>query len=220
MLVNELHQGGIRAMMDWDNTLFDGMVTPDSVTITEVVDHIIYKYGDAPLFSPDPEVIRFYIGRWSNRRLPLWNRYEAAINIQYAPLENYNRTEERTENRAGTVDNTGTVNTADTGTVGTVISGDITDQRAADNSDNWSNYDKSTESGNNTTTNNLNRLETRNLSEEQDIDYTINSNIHGNIGVTTSQQMLNSELDLIPRLDLIDYIADDWHAEFNMMIYV
>ena len=46
--------------------------------------------------------------------------------------------------------------------------------------------------------------------------------IHGNIGVLTSQAMLTSEVNLIKDnlLDLIDYIADDWHAEFCMMIYV
>ena len=45
------------------------------------------------------------------------------------------------------------------------------------------------------------------------------SRIHGNIGVTTSQQMLQSELDLIPKLSLIDYITDDFHIEFCLGIY-
>lgn len=220
MLVNELHQGGIRALMDYDNTLFDNMVLPEGLTTNDIADHIIYKYGDAPLFSPDPSIVKFYIERWSKRRLPLWERYKAAIETEYAPLENYDRYELRTETRSGTRDNTGTVDTDDTGTVGIVIAGSITDQRAADNSDSWSNYDKSIEDTSNTTTNNLNRLETRNLTEENSEDYSVNSHIHGNIGVTTSQQMLAAELDIVPRLDLIDYIADDWHAEFNMMIYV
>lgn len=220
MLVNELHQGGIRALIDWDSTIFDNMVLPDDVELADVVDHILYKYGDAPLFSPDPSVVKFYIGRWSKRRLPLWERYKTAIEIEYAPLENYDRTEERTENRTGTRDNTGTIDTDDTGTVGTVIAGSITDQRAADNSENWSNYDKSIEDTTNTTTNNLTRSEERNLTEDSEEDTTINSRVHGNIGVTTSQQMLAAELDIVPRLDLIDFIADDWHAEFNMMIYV
>lgn len=212
MLVNELHQGGIRALLWHDQTIFDDMVVPDGVELDDVVDHILYKYGDAPLFSPDPDVIKYYIQRWSSRRLPLWERYKAAIEAEYNPLENYDRSETRTETR----EHGGTVETEDTGTVADQGSHITTDQRAADNSEAWANYDKRDETLGNTTTNDLSRLETRDLSD----DITETSRVHGNIGVTTSQQMLNSELDLIPRLDLIDYIADDWHSEFNLMIYV
>lgn len=235
MLVNELHQGGIRALLDWDGSLFDNMVVPEGVDAEEVVDHIIYKYGDAPLFSPDPEILKYYIAKWSTRRLPLWERYAAAISAEYNPLENYDRTETRTENKEGafkrigstTTSDEGTVTKADTGTVGEAGTDTTTDQRAADNATGWSDYDKSSLQRNNTVTNNLTNLETRDLSglsrqnvnDEHSEDTTTSSRIHGNIGVTTSQQMLTSELDLIPRLDLIDYIADDWHSEFNLMIY-
>ncbi len=235
MLVNELHQGGIRALLDWDGSLFDDMVVPEGVDAEEVVDHIIYKYGDAPLFSPDPEILKYYIAKWSARRLPLWERYAAAISAEYNPLENYDRTETRTENKEGTFErigsttttDEGTVTKTDTGTVGEAGTDTTTDQRAADNATGWSDYDKSSLQRNNTVTNNLTNLETRDLSglsrqnvnDEHSEDTTTSSRIHGNIGVTTSQQMLTAELDLIPRLDLIDYIADDWHSEFNLMIY-
>lgn len=235
MLVNELHQGGIRALLDWDGSLFDDMVVPEGVDAEEVVDHIIYKYGDAPLFSPDPKILKYYIAKWSARRLPLWERYAAAISAEYNPLENYDRTETRTENKEGTFErigstttsDEGTVTKTDTGTVGEAGTDTTTDQRAADNATGWSDYDKSSLQRNNTVTNNLTNLETRDLSglsrqnvnDEHSEDTTTSSRIHGNIGVTTSQQMLTSELDLIPRLDLIDYIADDWHSEFNLMIY-
>lgn len=235
MLVNELHQGGIRALLDWDGSLFDDMVVPEGVDAEEVVDHIVYKYGDAPLFSPDPEILKYYIARWSARRLPLWERYAAAISAEYDPLENYDREETRTESKEGTFErigstttsDEGTVTKADTGTVSEAGTDTTTDQRSADNATGWSDYDKSTLQRNGTVTNNLTNLETRDLSglsrqnvnDEHSEDTTTTSRIHGNIGVTTSQQMLVSELDLIPRLDLIDYIADDWHSEFNLMIY-
>lgn len=236
MLVNELHQGGIRALLDWDNTIFDDMTVPASVNAEDVIDRIIFKYGDAPLFSPDPAVMKYYIKSWSRRRLKLWQRYEAAIREEYDPLENYNRVEERSETRSGTLehsgtistDDSGTITTADTGTVGVVGNETSTSQRAADNSELWSNYDKNITDTTGTTTNNLQReeerdlerSESRNLTDESESSLEMESRIHGNIGVTTSQQMLNSELDLIPRLDLVDYIADDWHAEFNLYIYV
>lgn len=180
MFVNELHQGGIRALLDYDNTIFDDMVVPEDVDLADVVDHIIYKYGDTPLFSPDPSIIKFYIGRWSKRRLSLWERYKAAIEIEYAPLENYDRTDK------------GTITFEPTTTYERKIS--------ADNATDYQPDSKDIRAGKDTTGTELRS--------------------HGNIGVTTSQQMLASELDIIPRLDLIDYIADDFKAEFCLLMYV
>lgn len=203
MLLNELHQGGIRALLAWQPDLFDGLQLPEDVSAEDVVDRILYKYGDTPLFTPDPEVIRFYIGRWSKRRLPLWERYKAAIELEYDPIENYDRHEDSTRERDFTATHTGTVSTDNTG--------DVTSQRASDNSSSWENYDKDL--------NDLNTTSENNLTDTDAGSETFTSRIHGNIGVTTSQMMLSSELDLIPRLDLIDYIADDWHSEFNLYIY-
>lgn len=203
MFVNELYQGGIRALLDWDNSLFDNMSLPDDVALDDVVDHIIFKYGDAPLFSPDPAVMKYYITKWSLRRLPQWVRFKNAIEEEYNPLENYDRTEETTDyftHGHKIVTNDDLIN-------GLTTEGQI----SADNASTYQPDRKNINSG----------------TDQRDIDEThsgqdkrdYNSHIHGNIGVTTSQQMLTSELELIPKLDLLDFIADDFHSEFNIMIY-
>ena len=203
MFVNELYQGGIRALLDWDNTLFDNMSLPDDVALEDVVDHIIFKYGDAPLFSPDPAVMKYYITKWSARRLSQWVRFKNAIEEEYNPLENYDRTEETTDY----LTHGHKVVTNDDLTHGLTTEGQI----SADNASTYQPDSKAINSG----------KDQRDLDEthsgQDKRDY--NSHIHGNIGVTTSQQMLQSELDLIPKLDLLDFIADDFHSEFNIMIY-
>lgn len=181
MFVNELYHGGIRALLDYDPTLFDNMVVPEDMDLSEIVDHIIYKYGDTPLFSPDPSVIKYYIGRWSARRLPLWDRYKAAVEMEYNPLENYDRNE-KSDNDF---------------TPGAVYESLV----SADNS---STYQPNTQS--------------KGSGGKDNTHY--ESRIHGNIGVVTSQQMLTAELDLNPRLDVIDYIADDFKQEFCLLMYI
>lgn len=232
MFYNQIYQGGIRALLDYDNTLFDNFVAPadpDGVQIPaeDIIDHIIYKYGDAPLFTPDPVIMKFYIGKWSLRRLPLWERYYKAVLAEYEPLQNYDRTEKITdEMQHGHIVTTDddlqhghTVTTDDDLTNGLTTENQI----SADNASTYQPDNKSINSG----------KDERDISEkhtgkdERDISekhtgkdtHTINSRVYGNIGVTTSQQMLESELDLIPRLDVIDVIADDFHEEFNLMIY-
>lgn len=209
MLVNELYQGGIRALIAWDSTLFDNMTLPtdedgNAVTsIDDIVDTILFKFGDAPLFCPDPAVMKFYITKWSARRQPQWNRFYAAITAKYNPLENYDRLEKTTDDFT----HGHKIVTNDDMTNGLTVEGQI----SADNAGTYQPSQKSINSG----------------KDERDLDEThsgtdkraYDSHIHGNIGVTTSQQMLQSELDLIPKLDLLAFIADDFHQEFCLMMY-
>lgn len=181
MLVNQMMPGGIRALIAYDPDLFADLVLPEGIEASDVVDHILMKYGDTPLFSPDPSVIKFYVGRWSKRRLSLWERYKTAVEEKYNPIENYDRIEE-----------------ADT---------DFTPKAEYENlisADNASDYQPDRKTVGRGGTDNTH----------------FKSRIHGNIGVTTSQQMLTAELDLIARLDVIDYIADDFKNEFCLMMYI
>ena len=179
MFINQLHQGGIRALLTYDSTIFDEMQLPSGIDLQEVVDTIIFKYGDTPLFSPDPAVMKYYLKAWSLHRLPLWNRFKVAVEKEYDPIENYDRIEE----------------SDDDFTHGLTVENQI----SADNESDYQPDNKGINSG----------TDKRHIS----------SRTHGNIGVTTSQQMLTSELDLIPLLDVVDYIADDFHSEFCLDIY-
>lgn len=224
MMVNELHQGGIRALIDYDPTIFDNLVLPDDIndddTKALLIDNILYKYGDTPLFSPDPSVIKFYIGRWSKRRAPLWLRYYNAITADYDPLENYDRNEKREFTHGKKVIYGGTITDTPSGSIKVERDDTNTDSMSADNASTYQPDRQSVLDGE-TNTSYLNYQEQRTFNNSdtnsgKDVE---ESRIHGNIGVTTSQQMLASELDLIPRLDLIDYITDDWHNEFCLMMY-
>lgn len=213
MLLNEIHQGGIRALIAYDDTIFNNMVLPTGVSLQDVVDHIFFKYGDAPLFSPSPEVMKYYIGEWSRRRLPLWNRYKAVIDAEYDPLRNYDRTEQ--------IELTHGKKTTYAGSVDDGVSGSYTDTITNEiSADNASTYQPDNKSTNDHTFNQYKNTTTFNNRSDTNSGKDVTA-IHafGNIGVTTSQQMAVEELNLIPRLDLIDYIADDWHAEFCLSIY-
>lgn len=227
MFVNELHQGGINALLAYDSTIFDNMVLPSGISLDEVVDNIVLKYGDTPLMIPAPEIMKFYIGRWSSKRIAQWNRFKVAIEKQYNPIENYNRTEKRTS-------------TTDYGH--NITSGESITHGHKVKTDDDLTRDLTTEnqiSADNASTYQADRMEINGGRDQRDLteqhsgvdsstgsethsgkdSETIDSQISGNIGVTTSQQMLTSELDLIPRLNLIDYITEDFHQEFCLSIY-
>ena len=183
MFVNELIHGGIRAIIAYDPTVFDNLVLPDDLDNDDarqmIIDRIIYKYGDAPLFTPDPDVLKYYIGIWSLERSPLWERYAALEFTEYNPIENYDREEKTTD---------------------IFYPGSTYEQKiSADNATTYQPDRQSVGSG----------------KDKRDIT----GRIHGNIGVTTTQQMINQELEVLPKLDVINIIADDWHDEFCLKMY-
>lgn len=245
MLFNELHQGGIRALLDWDPTIFDEMVLPeglddeDGMVRNMIKDDIVLRHGDTPLFIPEPTVMKYYVTSWSLRMQPLFTRYWNAILLEYNPIENYDRQEYTTETREDTMGNTRTLDTTNTidgevnesGTDTTTETGTDTTENSI-SAENVLTYSPDTES---VRTPDLTHERTPDLKTENDVtttdsgtitddgsydgSLTTDSRIHGNIGVTTSQQMLNSELDLIPRLDIIRIISDSWANEFCLLVY-
>ena len=42
---------------------------------------------------------------------------------------------------------------------------------------------------------------------------------HGNIGVTTSQQMLEQELEIAPKLNVYNYIIESFRRRFCLLVY-
>ena len=217
MLFNELHQGGVRALLDWDPTLFDDMVLPeglddeDGVVRKLITDDIILRHGDTPLFIPEPTVMKYYITSWSMKMQPVFQRMWNACIAEYDPIENYNRSEYRTETTEDTMGNTRTLDTA-TDTTGTNTTENSV---SAENVSTFEPDNKTVE------TPDLNVADTGTITDDGSYDgsLTIDSNMHGNIGVTTSQQMLEQELALVPKLDIIRIISDSWAAEFCLAVY-
>lgn len=53
----------------------------------------------------------------------------------------------------------------------------------------------------------------------EDVEVTHESRIHGNIGVTTSQQMLEQEMLIAPKLNVINYMIDSFKNRFCILVY-
>lgn len=229
MLFNQLHQGGIRALLDWDPTIFDTMVLPeefddeDGLVRKLIVDDIILRHGDTPLFIPEPTVMKYYVGTWSTRMRPIFLRYYNAIMAEYNPIENYDRQEYSTHTTEDTMGNTRTLDT--TNTVDGEVNESGTDTTegsiSAENVNTFSPDDKSVRTPDLKTENDVTTTDSGTIKDDGNYDgsLTIDSRIHGNIGVTTSQQMLEQEFALMPKLDLIRFISDDWAAEFCLAVY-
>lgn len=186
--------------------LFKNLTLPTGLVKKTLTDNILLQGGEFEVVYSDPWALQNFISVWADREQATFQRWVDALAIEYAPLENYDRHEDWTD----TLDSDGTSNT--TGTNDTSTSGTVTTDVSAYDSSSYQPKDKVTSSetiDNDTTERNTSTLDNEGVHTGR---------IHGNIGVTTSQQMLESELDL-GYWNIYSRITDMFLKEFCIMIY-
>lgn len=236
--------------MLFDSTLFDNLQLPEGVDKKLVINCILERHGNAALAHPDPGWIKYYIGTWSARRLPIWKKLDATLHLEYNPIENYDRKEDIEEKRmigrrtSGSTNGTNSENLSEsssgTSSGETSETGieDISGENIRDvSAENATDYQADTKDTNSTkakrktdgtasnktsqksSSNRIGSMTTKASGTEITTDtFTHSNRTHGNIGVTTSQQMIQSERDLV-RYSLIEEIAEDYRDAFCLDVY-
>lgn len=171
------------------------------------------------------------IDLWSRKELPIWDRLYSAMKIEYNPIENYDRMEDWTDGRTGNRKNIVSDSTILDGQTQNSGSVTRTDNRTGDNKVTGYNdnvlvpQSQQVETGGSTDTDNTKQevdsttTRTGNGSEDTTETATHKGRVHGNIGVTTSQQMLSSELEIAPQLNIINYIISSFKNRFCILVY-
>ncbi len=208
--------------MLFDSTLFDGLQLPEGVDKKLVINCIIERHGNAALAHPDPKWMKHYIGTWSARRLPIWQKLDATLHLEYNPIENYDRKEDIEERRT-----TGrTSSSSASGTNGETNTEERSENQtslhdvSAENASDYQADSKDTVTGGGTSSYRRDIDTSSEISGQENVTdtFTHSNRTHGNIGVTTSQQMIQAERELV-RYSLIEEIAEDYRDAFCLDVY-
>lgn len=219
----------------YDKTLFDNIVLPDGIDKDNLVSDIMRNSGDLYPYHQVPEYLKRNITFWFSRRLFDFDRMYKSLRAEYSPIENYDRIEDikREYKDSGTDTETLTLGSSTTsshtGTDTDSTQGGGSNEKgvSAYNEDGYTNRERDTEThnSNNTQTYNSTVTNTESGSDKTQTDYgkqrteTENTRIHGNIGVTTSQQMIESEMSLRAKYDIYKIISREFEREFLVQIY-
>ena len=203
----------------YDKTLFDDIVLPAGIDKDNLISDIMRNSGDLYPYHQVPEYLKRNINYWFARRLFDFERMYEALRVEYSPIENYDRKENTTRNyeNSGTDKESTTLGSTTTST--NIGSNDNENKVSAYNESDYSNREKDTQSYNSTLTNTGSGTDTKQTEyglkrkEVEDI------RVHGNIGVTTSQQMIESEMSLRAKYDIYKIIAREFEREFLVQIY-
>lgn len=203
----------------YDKTLFDNIVLPEGIDKDNLISDIMRNSGDLYPYHQVPEYLKSNINFWFARRLFDFERMYEALRVEYSPIENYDRKENTTRNYENSGMDKESTTLGSTTTSTNIGSNDNENKVSAYNESDYTNREKDTQSYNSTLTNTGSGTDTTlteyglKRKEVEDI------RVHGNIGVTTSQQMIESEMELRAKYDIYKIISREFEREFLVQVY-
>lgn len=222
----------LAGLYNWDETLFDAMIFPKNADKQNFIDSLILSYGSCEPLYPDWDFMK-------NSAIPAWSIkwksniekvYNLLEKLEYNPVENYDRQENWTDSPNITRETQLSGTDSNKQTAG---QGSTTKQTGTDTNEqkvsafNSSGYDPSeqdimtygnqtqiTTSGANTNEFSYGRKDVN--TEKGNTEHS--GRIHGNIGVTTTQQMMESEMSL-RKQSFIDYCTGLFANDLLLLVY-
>ena len=167
-------------MYNYDSTIFDGLTLPEGADKSVFVNSFLLEYGECRTLYPDVDFTKLAIANFSRKWSEEIERIYTTLTAEYNPIHNYDRYEDNVLDMTGTitVDMDGTIETDRTSENTVSAFNETTYQPNSKNeTDNTDTYDRTDKT-------------TRNTKDSE------NKHMYGNIGVTTSQQMLEAEIEL------------------------
>ena len=158
--------------------ILDDFKLPEGIDRDDFVEMLLFDTAELELLTPDPDIMKQLLGRWSNVRVNAWSKMLDTETVEYNPIHNYDRQEDWVD------DGTGSSST-DLSVAG------FNDADMADRE----------RTGTGTTT------QSRHTAR-----------ISGNIGVTTTQQMLESERES-RKYSTVYEIIGEFKERFCLLVY-
>lgn len=198
----------------YDKTLFDGLqlptartdtvtgVTTEAVDKNVLVDNLLLQLAELEVIYPDTDVMKEAIARWSATRVKEWDKLNLTLYLEWNPLHNYDRTEEWTDGEDGSGTSTGNSSASGTNT--------STDSVAGYNSTSL------VDNGKTVSTGNSEQDSTSSNSYNKNASHT--GKMYGNIGVTTSDEMVKQYRETV-KFNIYDVIIDEFKQRFCLMVY-
>ena len=90
----------IIGLYNWDDHIFDLLHLPSGVLRNDVVQNILMECGELETMYPDWEFMYRAINYWSYKELPTWEHIYEMTQLEYNPIENYDRMETELEGEA------------------------------------------------------------------------------------------------------------------------
>lgn len=197
-------------LYNWDNSIFDNMVLPEGFSQddkTTLINNLLMETAELEVIYTDPDFMKNAIEAWSSKEVYTWTRLYEAMMAEYSPIENFDRYEDVDEQNRGAMTHSGTDSVSGSG------EDTITNKITSFDNNTFVDHDKAIAGKGSTDTTTYGHIVTDSTGRK------IISHLHGNIGVTTNQQMLEAELETRPKINIYRIIIDSFRERFCLLVY-
>lgn len=185
-------------MYNYDNSLFDGITLPAGINKDVLVPEILRQCDEYEILYPNLDFLKAMIGNWSQKHYRTFEKWVEGLAEEFNPLHNYDRHEIYTDTHKS----------------------DSTSQSSTQTSSNAdrkvSAYDASTMQPKENETSGGSGTGSAVNSSNDEIKH--EAHLYGNIGVTTSTQMLEDFLR-VEGWNIYEHIAELFVDEFCIRVY-
>lgn len=211
-------------MYQYDETILDNLVLPAELeSKREVIkDNLLMESAELEVLFPDFAMLKYAIGVWSQKELPVWQELYDTTQYEYNPIWNKDGTftELETRNLAGTSSNTETRNLAggsqDSGSGSGTTEYDVfgynsetaAHESKTTDSNEYSRESSSTQTG--TIADQGNTSDTGTIRHER--------TEQGNIGITSTQELIEKQRAVV-EFNIMDRIVQDFIRRFCILVY-
>ena len=206
-----------------DRTLFNNIKLYNKFDKTILVDLIMQQSGELFPFHQHPDYLKRNIENWFVRMYDEFKRMYDTLYSDYNPIENYDRIENWSDSESTSISES--ESTSSSGSAH-----DSTSDSTSNHADNQISAANMTtgfvpDTAANGQTAGVSSADTRNQTATRKVNSHDRLNfskhggrVHGNIGVTTTQQMIEQELEL-RKYDIYLTIANMFESEFIVRVY-
>lgn len=193
-------------LYQYDNTIFNELVLPEGMDKQLYINNLLMETAEMEVLFSNPATMRSVIGIWSSAHLDSWAKMWNTTKLEYNPIENYDRQEDWTDNNK----TNSKVQSKDVGT-GKNHSIDISKAAGFDSGNLVTSGQNDNDSKNEST-----QIGNSEGNSNEELKHT--GRVHGNIGVTTSQQMIEEERR-VADWNMYEYLIDKFKQQFLLLVY-
>lgn len=190
-----------------DPDLFEDMVLPEELDAGVLQVMILDQFGELDTIAHTTTALRRFLAAWSSARVAAWSRQLQALNSEYNPIHNYDRTDTETEAAHSRGGSTFSGSTRQTGS---------DTQTNAVQGYNSTSYEPSEQVTRVPDLTNRSSSATQSTGAE---DRSRTLHAAGNIGVTTSQQMITAEMEMRDRWTVYGVVLEAFRRDICVGVW-
>lgn len=200
----------IMGLWRYNPDVFKNLRLPAGVDPDILIPDLVSECSDFPLLYPDYDFMQMMIGVWSEKEQGIWEAMQRSVELEYNPIENYDRYENISRSVTGETSSESESavtrkDDAEGSTIDSRTAFNSIEPREAARTESSTGTEGSTDS-------------TGSSSGTSSGTETVESHMHGNIGVTTAAQMIEG-FRQISDFSVYEFIINSFKARFCIQLY-